>query len=88
MRFFQYLRERFSRTKSGENTLTFGDNRLQQIIANLRKIDPLIKVFASSGYSDDPIMAMPSWYDFTARLAKPYTLEWMATLLSDVMGKQ
>jgi len=43
-------------------------------LAELLKVDPNIRAIASSGYSNDPIMAHPSAYGFRARLPKPYDI--------------
>jgi len=41
-------------------------------ISELRKMNPDIKAFVSSGYSDDPIMAHPENYGFTDKITKPF----------------
>lgn len=38
----------------------------------LRALDPNVLAIVSSGYSDDPVMAQPAAYGFTAVLPKPY----------------
>jgi two-component system, cell cycle sensor histidine kinase and response regulator CckA len=38
----------------------------------LLKIDPHVKAIASSGYSDDPVMAAPEKFGFKGKLNKPY----------------
>jgi PAS domain S-box-containing protein len=38
----------------------------------LRDIDPNVCAIASSGYSDDPVMAQPASHGFCGSLAKPY----------------
>jgi PAS domain S-box-containing protein len=43
-----------------------------EITAALRLIDPRIRTIASSGYSNDPVMADPARHGFDGRLAKPY----------------
>jgi two-component system cell cycle sensor histidine kinase/response regulator CckA len=42
------------------------------IIDELRALDPSLHAVASSGYSDDPIMAEPERFGFKGSLAKPY----------------
>ncbi len=54
-------------------------------IRHLLELDPTIKAVASSGYSDDPIMANHSHYGFRAVLAKPYTLKELECTLRKVM---
>jgi PAS domain S-box-containing protein len=45
----------------------------KQAVQLLHDIIPSCKFIASSGYSDDPIMADPGKYGFDNRLTKPYT---------------
>lgn len=44
----------------------------KETIYELRKIDPLIKAFVSSGYTDDPIMDNPQLFGFTDKIPKPF----------------
>jgi two-component system, cell cycle sensor histidine kinase and response regulator CckA len=44
----------------------------KETINELRKIDPLIKAFVSSGYTDDPIMDDPQLFGFTDKIPKPF----------------
>ncbi|HOW52720.1 MAG TPA: ATP-binding protein [bacterium] len=48
----------------------------------LRAIDPAVVAAASSGYSEDPVMASPAQYGFRESLRKPYRLRDMAELMS------
>jgi two-component system, cell cycle sensor histidine kinase and response regulator CckA len=48
----------------------------------IRKLDPGVKAVASSGYSDDPIMADPTEYGFKAKLNKPYVKNDLLKLLN------
>ena len=43
-------------------------------LAAMRAMDPEIPAIASSGYSDDPVLARPARYGFQGVLAKPYRL--------------
>jgi PAS domain S-box-containing protein len=43
-----------------------------QVLQVLLKTDPALKAIASSGYSDDPVMADPLKFGFKGKLAKPY----------------
>jgi len=43
------------------------------VVEPLGRISPEAILIASSGYSDDPVMADPSHFGFTASIAKPYT---------------
>jgi signal transduction histidine kinase/CheY-like chemotaxis protein len=44
----------------------------REAVAELRQIDPAVRVIASSGYSQDPVMASHRAFGFTAVLPKPY----------------
>ncbi|MBD3346711.1 MAG: PAS domain S-box protein [Chitinivibrionales bacterium] len=44
----------------------------KEAVGEIRTIDPTLPVFVASGYSEDPIMANPSKYDFTASIPKPF----------------
>jgi two-component system, cell cycle sensor histidine kinase and response regulator CckA len=44
----------------------------KETINELRKIDPSIKAFVSSGYSEDPIMDDPQFFGFTDKIPKPF----------------
>jgi len=44
-------------------------------VLQCRKKYPDMPIFASSGYSADPIMAEPEKYGFTASISKPYRLQ-------------
>jgi PAS domain S-box-containing protein len=59
-----------------------GGKEIAKIIADL---DPSIRMIASSGYSDDPVMANPSEYGFKAKLVKPYQKEDMQRVMAEVM---
>lgn len=57
----------------------------KETIRYLLELDPTIKAVASSGYSDDPVMAHHQKYGFRAVLTKPYTLKELETTLSNVI---
>ena len=50
----------------------------------LLEIDPNLKVIASSGYSDDPVIANPSVYGFATGLVKPYAMSDLAKVLASL----
>ncbi len=50
-------------------------------IRRLRDIDPQIVAFASSGYSNDPIMSNFHTYGFQGVITKPYSLIGLSTIL-------
>lgn len=45
----------------------------KDIIDEIRKINSSIPVIVTSGYADDPIIANPHKYGFTASISKPFT---------------
>lgn len=56
-------------------------------IAVIRPQHPDLIAIASSGYSDDPVMANPTEYGFTASLGKPFALPELASLLEYFCAK-
>ena len=57
-----------------------------EVIPELLKIDPEARAIASSGYSNDPVMADYAAYGFSGVIPKPYTKQQMAELLNRVLG--
>jgi PAS domain S-box-containing protein len=57
----------------------------KETINRLLKIDPDIKVIASSGFNQDPIIQNYAEYGFKAALPKPYQISDMKAILSDVI---
>jgi CheY-like chemotaxis protein len=53
----------------------------KETIRHLQELDPAIKAVASSGYSDDPVLAHHLQYGFRAVLTKPYTLKELETTI-------
>ncbi len=51
-------------------------------VAEIRKINRDIPVFASSGYSNDKVMADPRTYGFTDSIRKPFTVNELSELLN------
>lgn len=51
-------------------------------VAQIRKFDPNIPVFVCSGYAEDPAMANPGAYGFTASMPKPFRVADLALLLT------
>jgi hypothetical protein len=45
-----------------------------------------LPIFASSGYSEDPVMARPSDFGFTGSIAKPYLKDDLIRLLNRYVG--
>ncbi len=54
----------------------------------LRGMDPGVVAIVSSGYSDDPVMAKPAAYGFTAVLPKPYEPADMLRLVRNVLASR
>jgi PAS domain S-box-containing protein len=52
-----------------------------EIIKEIRKKCPHLKVFVVSGYADDPVMACPTKFGFTASLRKPFRKKELTELL-------
>jgi CheY-like chemotaxis protein len=51
-------------------------------VGQLRKQFPHMPVYASSGYSDDPVMARPTEFGFTDSIHKPYLKDELAAMLN------
>lgn len=59
----------------------------KECIRELKKIDPHVRAIVSSGYSNDPIMADPGKYGFSALIAKPYNIQSLSTVLKKTIKK-
>ncbi len=57
----------------------------KETIKALRKIDKECLIVASSGYSDDPIIAHPEEYGFTGSLRKPYRRSELVELFNKIL---
>jgi len=55
----------------------------KETIGEIRKINPRAPVFVTSGYAEDPIMANPTDYGFTASICKPFR----KTELSEILNR-
>lgn len=55
-------------------------------LARLRELDPNVRALASSGYSEDDILARPQEFGFCAILPKPYTRGALVEALSAALG--
>jgi DNA-binding NtrC family response regulator len=59
----------------------------KETIEMLRNYDPAVKAVISSGFTDDPVVRDFSHYGFCERLAKPYNIHELKTLLEKVIKK-
>lgn len=53
-----------------------------EAVKKIRQICEKITVFVASGYADDPIMAKPEAYGFTASIKKPFKIRSLIALLN------
>jgi CheY-like chemotaxis protein len=54
----------------------------KEALTEIRKLCSTTPVFVSSGYAEDPVMASPTLYGFTASICKPFLLANLAELLN------
>jgi PAS domain S-box-containing protein len=54
----------------------------KEVIQIIRQHNKTIPVFVSSGYNNDPVMAEPANYGFTASISKPFTKSELAEFLN------
>jgi PAS domain S-box-containing protein len=54
----------------------------KEAAAEVRKIDRTIPIFVASGYANDPVMADPGKYGFTASIPKPFSILELSDLLN------
>jgi len=57
----------------------------EETVRELLRIDPNAKVVASSGYSNDPVMALYREYGFRDVIVKPYRIDDLGEVLDKVM---
>jgi len=57
----------------------------RDIAPPLRQLAPEVPIIASSGYSDDPVMAEPARFEFDASLHKPFRLNELSRLLTTLI---
>jgi PAS domain S-box-containing protein len=58
----------------------------RETLESIRQLDPSVIAIATSGYSNDPILASPEDYGFRAGLAKPYSRQEFIGLIGRVTG--
>ncbi|MEI6972089.1 MAG: ATP-binding protein, partial [bacterium] len=60
----------------------------QEAAARIREIEPGAMIVASSGYSDDPIMADPGKAGFDGSLSKPYVAGDVGVVMEQLLGQR
>jgi len=60
----------------------------RETLAEIRKVYPDLPVFASSGFSEDPVIAKPQDYGFTGSIRKPYRKDELAEMLGKYLMKK
>ncbi len=60
----------------------------KETVYELIKIDHNIKVIASSGYSEDPVIASPTEYGFAGTLIKPYRQRDLVYVMQTISSKK
>jgi CheY-like chemotaxis protein len=59
----------------------------KETIEKLRKFDPTVKAIVSSGYSNDPALQEFERYGFFGKLAKPYRITDLKSILEQMITK-
>jgi two-component system cell cycle sensor histidine kinase/response regulator CckA len=59
----------------------------KETVAHIRKLNPEIPIFVSSGYSDNPVISNPEKYGFTDSISKPFRLKKLSRLLDKHLSK-
>jgi len=59
----------------------------RETVGPLRELLPRLPIIAASGYSDDPVMAAPTQFGFSACLHKPFRLNELADLLTRLTAR-
>jgi PAS domain S-box-containing protein len=52
-----------------------------EVVGEIRKLSAAIPIFVSSGYADDPVMAMPQNYGITGSIGKPFRIAGLTEML-------
>ena len=60
----------------------------KEAMETLLQIDPKVKAIASSGYSDDPVMAEFHKFGFSAIIPKPYRVMEAGKILHDIIANK
>ena len=59
-----------------------------ETLAELRKLDPMVKAIVSSGYSSNPVLANYREHGFCGMVAKPYEVNDLLRVLHDVLREK
>jgi two-component system cell cycle sensor histidine kinase/response regulator CckA len=59
----------------------------KQTMQEMQKTDPGVKAIATSGYSEDPVIADPPASGFRGALRKPYSIEELSAVLEKVLSE-
>jgi PAS domain S-box-containing protein len=59
----------------------------KQAMLEMRKIDPGLRAIATSGYSEDPVIADPRAFGFRGALRKPYSIDELGDVLYKVLSE-
>ncbi|MGE3063857.1 MAG: PAS domain S-box protein [bacterium] len=59
-----------------------------EIVNELKRISPKCILVASSGYSEDEVIAQPERFGFTDSIAKPYRISHLTDILSKCLNKK
>lgn len=57
----------------------------KETVSSLKRIDPEVKAVVSSGYANDTVMTEYAEFGFSAKLAKPYTMEDLGLVMKAVL---
>lgn len=60
----------------------------KEVIKEIRKVDKDIPVIVASGYADDPVIANPAQYGFTASISKPFRKRELAEILKKCLKSE
>jgi two-component system cell cycle sensor histidine kinase/response regulator CckA len=59
-----------------------------ETLSLLRQLLPTVQAIASSGYSEDPVMARPQDFGFSGALPKPYTIRALDEAVRPFIGRR
>jgi CheY-like chemotaxis protein len=60
----------------------------KEVAAEIRRFDTELPIFVSSGYAEDPAIADPARYGFTASISKPFLMKQLAELLASYLKQK